>query len=273
MLLPLPGGRRGAGARASSRACGWCSTPARRCRRPPGSGCRRWPRRVRGRRRCGSPRPGASTETSPAITSAHWRLERAGVIGLPLPGLELKFVPNGEQARDCASSGVSVFPGYRDAPQLTAQAFDDEGYYCIGDAGVLADDDAARARRGLRRPRRRGLQARHRHLGHRSARCACAWSRRWRRWRRTWWSPATTATRSACWCSPRPQRPRLPPQRAGRAHRAPRCARCRPTAAARRRCPARALVLARAARAPTPARSPTRATSTSARCCAAAPRR
>jgi feruloyl-CoA synthase len=36
--------------------------------------------------------------------------------------------------------GVSVFPGYRDAPQLTAQAFDAEGYYCIGDAGRLADE-------------------------------------------------------------------------------------------------------------------------------------
>ncbi|HNH50071.1 MAG TPA: hypothetical protein PKY30_23740 [Myxococcota bacterium] len=30
-----------------------------------------------------------STETAPAVTSAHWRLERAGVIGLPMPGTEL----------------------------------------------------------------------------------------------------------------------------------------------------------------------------------------
>ncbi len=36
--------------------------------------------------------------------------------------------------------GVTVFPGYRDAPHLTAQAFDGEGYYCIGDAGLLADE-------------------------------------------------------------------------------------------------------------------------------------
>ncbi|WP_018911743.1 AMP-binding protein [Thiomonas sp. FB-6] len=35
--------------------------------------------------------------------------------------------------------GVNVFPGYRDAPQLTAQAFDAEGHYGIGDAGLLAD--------------------------------------------------------------------------------------------------------------------------------------
>jgi len=86
-----------------------------------------------------------STETSPAITSAHWRLDRAGVIGLPLPGMELKFVPVGGTAGgklELRVRGVSVFPGYRDAPQLTAQAFDAEGYYCIGDAGTLADEAA-----------------------------------------------------------------------------------------------------------------------------------
>ncbi|KQT08118.1 feruloyl-CoA synthase [Ramlibacter sp. Leaf400] len=80
-----------------------------------------------------------STETSPAITSAHWRLERAGVIGGVLPGLELKFVPNGEKL-ELRVRGVSIFPGYRNAPHLTAQAFDAEGYYCIGDAGFLADE-------------------------------------------------------------------------------------------------------------------------------------
>jgi len=80
-----------------------------------------------------------STETSPAITSAHWKLDRAGVIGGMLPGLEMKFVPNGEKL-ELRVRGVSIFPGYRDAPHLTAQAFDAEGYYCIGDAGFLADE-------------------------------------------------------------------------------------------------------------------------------------
>ena len=79
-----------------------------------------------------------STETAPAITSAHWWLDHAGVIGLPLPGTELKFVPAGGKL-EMRVRGVNVFPGYRDAPQLTAQAFDAEGYYCIGDAGRLAD--------------------------------------------------------------------------------------------------------------------------------------
>jgi len=80
-----------------------------------------------------------STETSPAVTGAHWKLDRAGVIGLPMPGLELKLIPNGEKL-EMRVRGVSVFPGYRDAPQLTAQAFDEEGYYCIGDAGYLLDE-------------------------------------------------------------------------------------------------------------------------------------
>ncbi len=87
-----------------------------------------------------------STETAPAVTSAHWQLERAGVIGLPLPGVELKLVPNGSKL-EMRVRGVSVFPGYRDAPQLTAKAFDEEGYYCIGDAGRFADE--ARPERGV----------------------------------------------------------------------------------------------------------------------------
>jgi len=79
-----------------------------------------------------------STETSPAVTSAHWKLSGAGNIGAPLPGMELKFVPNGEKL-ELRVRGVSVFPGYRNAPDLTREAFDDEGFYRIGDAGRLAD--------------------------------------------------------------------------------------------------------------------------------------
>ncbi len=87
-----------------------------------------------------------ATETAPAITSAHWWLEQAGVIGLPLPGTEVKFVPGGGKL-EMRVRGVHVFPGYRDAPHLTAQAFDAEGYYRIGDAGRLVDD--ARPEQGI----------------------------------------------------------------------------------------------------------------------------
>lgn len=80
-----------------------------------------------------------ATETAPAVTSAHWKLDRAGVIGLPLPGTELKFLPSGQKL-EMRVRGVSVFPGYRNEPQLSAQAFDEEGFYKIGDAGYLLDD-------------------------------------------------------------------------------------------------------------------------------------
>ena len=80
-----------------------------------------------------------STETSPAVTSAHWQLDGAGCIGAPLPGLELKFVPNASKL-EMRVRGVSVFPGYRDAPAETAAAFDADGFYRIGDAGHLVDD-------------------------------------------------------------------------------------------------------------------------------------
>ncbi|NIF84517.1 feruloyl-CoA synthase [Comamonas sp. Tr-654] len=86
------------------------------------------------------------TETSPAITSAHWQLDGAGCIGAPLPGLELKFVPNGNK-QEMRVKGVSVFPGYRDAAPETAAAFDEEGYYRIGDAGFMVDEQ--RPERGV----------------------------------------------------------------------------------------------------------------------------
>ena len=87
-----------------------------------------------------------STETSPSATSAHWKLEGAGCIGAPLPGVDLKLVPNGEKL-EIRVRGVSVFPGYRHAPALTREAFDDEGFYRIGDAGHLVDD--ARPEKGV----------------------------------------------------------------------------------------------------------------------------
>jgi feruloyl-CoA synthase len=81
-----------------------------------------------------------ATETSPAATEVHWSIDRAGCIGLPLPGVELKFVRNAGKL-EMRVRGPSVFPGYRNAPDLTAKAFDEEGFYLIGDAGKLVDDN------------------------------------------------------------------------------------------------------------------------------------
>ena len=79
-----------------------------------------------------------ATETSPAVTTVHWTIERAGCIGLPLPGCEVKLVPSGEK-QELRVKGPQVFSGYRNAPELTAAAFDEEGFYRIGDAGRLVD--------------------------------------------------------------------------------------------------------------------------------------
>jgi feruloyl-CoA synthase len=83
-----------------------------------------------------------STETAPGVTFASWRLDRPGVIGLPMPGVSLKFVPvDTDRAGklEMRVKGDNVFPGYRNDEAATRAAFDEEGYYRIGDAGRLRD--------------------------------------------------------------------------------------------------------------------------------------
>jgi feruloyl-CoA synthase len=80
-----------------------------------------------------------STETAPANTFVNWKIERAGVIGNPLPGAEVKLVPQGGKL-ELRVRGPHIFPGYRHAPALDRDAFDDENFYKIGDAGYLADE-------------------------------------------------------------------------------------------------------------------------------------
>ncbi|MGY3450042.1 feruloyl-CoA synthase [Bradyrhizobium sp. USDA 4353] len=81
-----------------------------------------------------------ATETSPLATDCHFFAERAGNIGVPIPGTELKLVPTGEKL-EVRVRGPNVMPGYWKAPEVTAAAFDEEGFYKIGDAVKLADPD------------------------------------------------------------------------------------------------------------------------------------
>jgi feruloyl-CoA synthase len=81
-----------------------------------------------------------STETAPTSTGTYWDTERVGLIGLPFPGVELKMVPVGSKY-ELRLRGVNVTPGYFGQPDLTRAAFDEEGFYCIGDAGVFVDPD------------------------------------------------------------------------------------------------------------------------------------
>ncbi|HMN81126.1 MAG TPA: AMP-binding protein [Burkholderiaceae bacterium] len=81
-----------------------------------------------------------STETAPTATSTYWNTERVGLIGLPFPGVELKLVPAGPKY-ELRLRGVIVTPGYHGRPDLTEAAFDEEGFYRIGDAGTFVDPD------------------------------------------------------------------------------------------------------------------------------------
>jgi feruloyl-CoA synthase len=81
-----------------------------------------------------------STETSPLATDCHFQARRSGNIGVPIPGTELKLVPSGDKL-EVRVRGPNVTPGYWKAPELTAQAFDAEGFYLIGDAVIFADSD------------------------------------------------------------------------------------------------------------------------------------
>src|SRR3954470_21218570 len=80
-----------------------------------------------------------STETGPTSTGTYWDTERVGLIGLPFPGVELKMVPCGSKY-ELRLRGINVTPGYFAQPELTKKMFDEEGYYCIGDAGIFVDE-------------------------------------------------------------------------------------------------------------------------------------
>jgi feruloyl-CoA synthase len=81
-----------------------------------------------------------STETGPLATDCHFQAERPGVIGLPVPGCELKLLPSGARY-EVRVRGDLVTPGYWRRPDLTAAHFDAEGFYKIGDAVRFQDED------------------------------------------------------------------------------------------------------------------------------------
>ncbi|MDX2235609.1 MAG: AMP-binding protein [Hyphomonadaceae bacterium] len=78
-----------------------------------------------------------ATETQ-GITVVHWAAERVGLIGLPLPGMTLKLVPSGDKL-EVRVKGPTVSTGYHNDPEKTAAAFDEEGYYKLGDACRFVD--------------------------------------------------------------------------------------------------------------------------------------
>ena len=78
------------------------------------------------------------TEASPSCTFTTGPLSMAGYIGLPAPGCEVRLVPV-DGKLEGRFRGPHIMPGYWRAPQQTAEVFDEQGFYCSGDALKLAD--------------------------------------------------------------------------------------------------------------------------------------
>ncbi|MBQ1543836.1 feruloyl-CoA synthase [Caulobacter sp. CCUG 60055] len=85
-----------------------------------------------------------STETGPTACNIHWVNERTGMIGLPVPGTAVKLAPDGAKF-EIRVKGPQVSPGYLNAAEASAAAFDEEGFYRLGDAARLAEPDRPEA--------------------------------------------------------------------------------------------------------------------------------
>jgi feruloyl-CoA synthase len=79
-----------------------------------------------------------STETAPMAIQTTWETDRAGVIGIPIPGVEAKLVPQAGKL-EVRVRGPNITPGYWRQPELTRKAFDEEGFYKFGDAVRFVD--------------------------------------------------------------------------------------------------------------------------------------
>jgi feruloyl-CoA synthase len=85
-----------------------------------------------------------ATETAPFFMSVTPATSRSGHVGLPVSGNEAKLVPDNGKL-EVRAKGPNVTPGYWRQPELTAAAFDEEGFYKFGDAikPVVSEDFSA----------------------------------------------------------------------------------------------------------------------------------
>jgi feruloyl-CoA synthase len=79
-----------------------------------------------------------ATESAPFALVCSKEVNRPGAIGLPVPGVELKLVPSGDKL-EARLKGPNITPGYWRQADLTRKAFDEEGFYCLGDAVRFLD--------------------------------------------------------------------------------------------------------------------------------------
>lgn len=81
-----------------------------------------------------------ATETAPLITRVYCNTDVTGLLGLPIPGVELKLAPVGSKM-EVRARGPFVTPGYYKRPDLTEAAFDEEGFYKLGDGARFVDPE------------------------------------------------------------------------------------------------------------------------------------
>src|SRR5262245_5519431 len=74
-----------------------------------------------------------ATESAPMAIARMWQSKDSTNMGVPVPGVELKLVPSGGKL-EARLRGPNILPGYWRQPDLTAQAFDEDGFYRLGDA-------------------------------------------------------------------------------------------------------------------------------------------
>ena len=87
-----------------------------------------------------------ATETGPTACNVHWENDRMGLIGLPVPGTSVKLVPVAGKL-EFRVKGPQVTSGYLGRPELSAQCFDEDGFYVLGDAARFVNPD--RPKQGL----------------------------------------------------------------------------------------------------------------------------
>ena len=80
-----------------------------------------------------------STETAPYAMGRMWETKDVTNMGLPPPGVEIKLVPVQDKL-EARLKGPNITPGYWRQPELTANVFDEEGYYRLGDSFVFANE-------------------------------------------------------------------------------------------------------------------------------------
>jgi len=78
------------------------------------------------------------TETAPFAICANWLAGQAGGIGHPAPGTDVRLAPVAEKL-EVRYRGPNVTPGFWRQPELTRDAFDEDGFYRSGDAAKFRD--------------------------------------------------------------------------------------------------------------------------------------